>query len=76
MLVKFEQNRTVQTTPKCELFDKKKSGFFKTIDFKTITFQCFKNYGIVQYVTSLKVAPNMADETRLVLQTQTVALKI
>ena len=28
MLVKFEQNRMVQTTRNCALFDQKKNGFF------------------------------------------------
>ena len=31
MLVKFEQNRTVQTTRNFELFDKKKNQVFVTI---------------------------------------------
>ena len=37
MQVKFEQNRIVQATQKFELFDKKKSGFLKTIFDKTLT---------------------------------------
>ena len=41
MLVKFEQNRMVQTTQNFELFDKKKkqkkNRFFKTIFYKELT---------------------------------------
>ena len=37
MLVKFEQNRMVQTTRNFELFDKKKTRFFITIFDKELT---------------------------------------
>ena len=37
MLVKFEQNRMVQTARSFELFDKKKTGFYVTIFDKELT---------------------------------------
>ena len=37
MLVKFEQNRMVQTTRNSELFVKKKNRFFKTIFDQALT---------------------------------------
>ena len=55
MLVKFEQNRMVQTIQNFELFNT------KTIDFQTTIFQCFKTYGSLTRVIRFKVAPNMAD---------------
>ena len=71
MLVKFEQNRMVQTIQNFDLFDKKKSFnhfwqsvdailedvsmtdtivWCKTINVKTIIFQCSKNYGTSRHV--------------------------
>ena len=59
------------------IFDKVLTPFWKTflwtetnvwcytINLKTIIFQCSKNYGSPTCVTSLKVAPNMADPIRL-----------
>ena len=37
----------------------------KTIDLKTIIFQCSKNYGNPKRVTRLNVAPNIADAISL-----------
>ena len=36
MLVKFEQNRMVQGTRNFELFDKKKTGFFKNLSWQSV----------------------------------------
>ena len=75
MLVKFEQNRMVQTTRNFELFDKKKKKKKKK---KAFFFQPFltkrwrhfgrlpsasvsKNYISLTRVIRLKVTPNMAD---------------
>ena len=79
MLVKFEQNRMVRTIQIFEVFDKKWLFIFDKvycgrrfcvdaklfINTKTIIFQCSKKYASPTRVTSLNVAPNMADPISL-----------